>query len=145
MVEIQCPHCDEDIELEDGVSGLFDCPHCDEEFSWSSGTKWSLNNIVKWMNIIAAVIFVIGLVLFLIVLYLLMGGGAAGGFGLGWIIFGPIGMMILGLTVSYLSLLVWIIGKKIREEPVHKVLFYSAFAPLVIFLMIMFPIRIVGG
>ena len=34
MVEIQCPHCDEDIELEDDVFGLFDCPHCDEEFAW---------------------------------------------------------------------------------------------------------------
>ena len=34
MVEIQCPHCDEDIELEDDVFGLFDCPHCDEEFTW---------------------------------------------------------------------------------------------------------------
>jgi hypothetical protein len=34
MVEIRCPHCDEDIELEDDVFGLFDCPHCDEEFSW---------------------------------------------------------------------------------------------------------------
>ena len=34
MVEIQCPHCDEDIELEDDVFGLFDCPHCDEEFIW---------------------------------------------------------------------------------------------------------------
>jgi len=26
MVEIQCPHCEEDVELEDGVFGLFDCP-----------------------------------------------------------------------------------------------------------------------
>ena len=34
MVEIQCPHCEEDIELEDDVFGLFVCPHCDEEFSW---------------------------------------------------------------------------------------------------------------
>ena len=34
MVEIQCPHCDEDVELEDDVFGLFDCPHCDEEFTW---------------------------------------------------------------------------------------------------------------
>ena len=32
MVEIECPHCDEDIELDD--FGLFDCPHCDEEFIW---------------------------------------------------------------------------------------------------------------
>ena len=34
MVGIQCPHCDEDIELENDVFGLFDCPHCDEEFEW---------------------------------------------------------------------------------------------------------------
>jgi len=34
MVEIECPHCDEGIELDDDVFGLFDCPHCDEEFSW---------------------------------------------------------------------------------------------------------------
>ena len=34
MVVIQCPHCGDDIELEDGVFGLFDCPHCDEEFTW---------------------------------------------------------------------------------------------------------------
>ncbi len=34
MVEIQCPHCEEDIELEDGVFGLFDCPHCNNEFEF---------------------------------------------------------------------------------------------------------------
>ena len=34
MVEIQCPHCEEGIELEDDVFGLFVCPHCDEEFAW---------------------------------------------------------------------------------------------------------------
>lgn len=26
MVELQCPHCNEDIELDDGDSGLFNCP-----------------------------------------------------------------------------------------------------------------------
>ena len=36
MVVIQCPHCENNIELEDDASGLFDCPHCDEEFSWGS-------------------------------------------------------------------------------------------------------------
>jgi len=34
MVEIQCPHCEEDVELEDGVFGLFDCPHCNNEFEF---------------------------------------------------------------------------------------------------------------
>jgi hypothetical protein len=36
MVEIQCPHCDENIELEDGSYGLFDCPHCNKEFEWEN-------------------------------------------------------------------------------------------------------------
>ena len=35
MVEVGCPHCDENVELEDDVFGLFDCPHCDEEFIFS--------------------------------------------------------------------------------------------------------------
>ena len=34
MYEVQCPHCDKGIELEDGVYGLFVCPHCNEDFSW---------------------------------------------------------------------------------------------------------------
>ena len=37
MPVIQCPHCDEDIEL-DFTEGLFDCPHCDEEFTWGRET-----------------------------------------------------------------------------------------------------------
>jgi hypothetical protein len=143
MVEIQCPHCDEDIELEDGVSGLFDCPHCDKEFSWNSASKWSLNNILKWMNIVAVVIFVIGLILFLIMLVNFWIHPPSGYGGL--IILGPIGMMITGVTVSYLSLLIWIIGKKIRKEFVHKGLFYSAIAPWIILLLFMFPISILLG
>ena len=34
MVEIECPHCDEDIELDDDEFGLFECPYCEEEFEW---------------------------------------------------------------------------------------------------------------
>ena len=34
MVEIECPHCDEDIELDDDEFGLFECPNCEEEFEW---------------------------------------------------------------------------------------------------------------
>ena len=34
MVVIQCSHCGEDVELEDGTSGLFDCPHCEQDFSY---------------------------------------------------------------------------------------------------------------
>jgi hypothetical protein len=34
MVEIQCPHCDEDVEVGNVIFGLFDCPHCNNEFQW---------------------------------------------------------------------------------------------------------------
>ena len=36
MVEIECPHCDEGIELDDDASGEFACPLCDGEFEWNS-------------------------------------------------------------------------------------------------------------
>jgi len=35
MVEIECPHCEKDIQLDDGAFGLFECPHCEEEFTWN--------------------------------------------------------------------------------------------------------------
>ena len=39
MSLIQCPHCGEDIELEDGASGLFVCPYCDKDFTWDGDVK----------------------------------------------------------------------------------------------------------
>tara|TARA_B110000444_G_scaffold41423_1_gene37394 strand:+ start:16824 stop:17228 length:405 start_codon:yes stop_codon:yes gene_type:complete len=40
MVEIECPHCDEGIELNDNEFGLFECPFCEEDFEWNSeGTE----------------------------------------------------------------------------------------------------------
>ena len=95
------------------------------------------------MNIVAVVIFAIGLVLFLIILVSFWLDPPSGYEGL--IILGPIGLMIFGVTGSYLSLLIWIIGKKIRKESVHKGLFYFAIAPLVILFLIMFPISIAFG
>ena len=35
MVEILCPHCDGEIELDDDASGEFECPLCDGEFEWN--------------------------------------------------------------------------------------------------------------
>jgi len=34
MIEIQCPHCKEGIELQREGFGLFDCPVCKLEFEW---------------------------------------------------------------------------------------------------------------
>ena len=33
MVKVECPHCEEDVLLDDRAHGLFDCPHCNNEFS----------------------------------------------------------------------------------------------------------------
>lgn len=35
MVAILCPHCEEEIELEDDASGEFACPYCEGEFEWN--------------------------------------------------------------------------------------------------------------
>ena len=35
MVEILCPHCEEEIALDDDASGEFSCPHCDGDFEWN--------------------------------------------------------------------------------------------------------------
>ena len=35
MVEIECPNCDEGVELDDGDFGLLECPLCQEDFEWN--------------------------------------------------------------------------------------------------------------
>ena len=42
MVEILCPHCEEEIALDDDASGEFVCPHCDGEFEWNIETEVGL-------------------------------------------------------------------------------------------------------
>jgi len=60
MVEIQCPHCEEAVVLDEGRYGLFNCPHCDEQFSWSASTKWTLTYFSDFCLKISAFIFVLG-------------------------------------------------------------------------------------
>ena len=50
MVVIQCPHCILEVELDDGVSGLFDCPHCGEDFQWGEIDEEIDHNIVTWLD-----------------------------------------------------------------------------------------------
>ena len=48
MVEILCPHCDEEIGLDNDAIGEFSCPHCDEDFTWGGlsgdGTSTDIYN-----------------------------------------------------------------------------------------------------
>ncbi|MEC7484404.1 MAG: hypothetical protein VX998_06415, partial [Candidatus Thermoplasmatota archaeon] len=39
MVEILCPHCEKEIELDDDASGVFACPHCEGEFEWNTSSN----------------------------------------------------------------------------------------------------------
>ena len=39
MVEILCPHCDEEIGLDDDAIGEFICPHCGEDFTCAYLTR----------------------------------------------------------------------------------------------------------
>ena len=54
MVEILCPHCDDEIEFDDDSSGVFACPYCEGEFEWNvdpapskSGGKAVDNSVFK--------------------------------------------------------------------------------------------------
>ena len=70
MVVIQCPHCILEVELDDGVSGLFDCPHCGEDFQWGeideeidhkkpTRSDWAMSRVPRYVGIV----FVLGTVL----------------------------------------------------------------------------------
>jgi len=71
MVEILCPHCEGEIELDDDASGEFACPLCDGEFEWNITeenteimTNTSNNPVVLTSNIIhglGALLLIIGL------------------------------------------------------------------------------------
>jgi hypothetical protein len=46
MVEILCPHCEGEIELDDDASGEFGCPLCDGEFEWNVEEDESFDDAV---------------------------------------------------------------------------------------------------
>lgn len=124
MVEIQCPSCEADIELEDGVFGLFDCPVCGEEFSWDDDEEKFdeeitqpedplglriLKFIVKSGLFLSIAIFLIAIISGIIIL--ITDGGliillsvwlaiAAGYIFLGTIIVGFIGLLIYAIVES---------------------------------------------
>ena len=39
MVVIECPHCSEDIEMDDDAFGLFECPYCENDYEWGEAPK----------------------------------------------------------------------------------------------------------
>ena len=56
MVEILCPHCEEEIALDDDASGEFVCPHCDGEFEWNTKPEqvYQENKILEYSESIGS-------------------------------------------------------------------------------------------
>ena len=62
MTVTKCPHCSLEVELDDGVTGLFDCPHCGEEFQWGKmdkETDWTQANSVAWVLLVGVSLILI--------------------------------------------------------------------------------------
>ena len=75
MVEIICPHCDQEIEVPDDAHGDFECPLCSEVFEWEEPQishefermvetpTQTKAGIVGFVVVVLFIIFVIGAVL----------------------------------------------------------------------------------
>ena len=109
VVVIQCPHCEEDVELEDGVSGVFDCPHCGDDFSYGDEEFRELSLFQRsqlFMStgvIIGLVVIAIGVITFLGFAIFNDDGGE---FGSGMWIFIPCGIFAVGIPIVVISFFV---------------------------------------
>ena len=104
MVVIQCPHCEEDVELEDGALGLFDCPHCDEDFSYGETDEYAYSLLSQTQfflspgMIVGLIIFGIGLIWFLLLKQTTSGGGLEN-----LVMIYPAGVCALGVPIILIS------------------------------------------
>ena len=72
MLEIQCPHCSGDIEVNEDASGLFDCPHCDKEFEY--GTSHNVGGLNRPQKISIATLSLISLIVLVYGISLVISG-----------------------------------------------------------------------
>jgi len=63
MVEIQCPHCDAVVELEDGVSGTFSCLNCESSIEWGNTVNTTMRT--PRGTIIFGILSILGLIAFI--------------------------------------------------------------------------------
>lgn len=47
MVVIECPHCSDEIEMDDDSYGLFECPSCGGEYEWGEEPKTKISKSTK--------------------------------------------------------------------------------------------------
>ncbi len=89
MVEILCPHCEGEIELDDDAKGEFACPLCDGEFEWGveedeldfleATSVNNVNNMILTENpvirITAGVIFCVAMAIYIVSSLFILGAG----------------------------------------------------------------------
>lgn len=80
MVEILCPHCEGEIELDDDASGEFECPLCSGEFEWNISPEVKpstsrnqameiVSHPIQWYGLAFSVIMLVILILSLSATY----------------------------------------------------------------------------
>lgn len=84
MVEILCPHCDGEIELDDDASGEFECPLCQGEFEWNITPSLEKSNAynhaventfhpIQWFGFAFSIVILVILVISLSATYYTVG------------------------------------------------------------------------
>ena len=84
MVEILCPHCDGEIELDDDASGEFECPLCEGEFEWnvtpsikkSNAYSPAVENVyhpIQWFSLAFSIVMLVILIISLSATYYTVG------------------------------------------------------------------------
>ena len=84
MVEILCPHCEGEIELDDDASGEFECPLCGGEFEWNISPEVKqyssrnqamgiVNHPIQWFGLVFSVIMLVILIMSLSATYYTVG------------------------------------------------------------------------
>lgn len=106
MVVIQCPHCEEEIELPDDSFGLFDCPHCEVEFSYGEDEIYAptfVNRIQLFMS--AGMISGLAIIAIAIITFIWFSifNSDNGEFGSGFWIFWPAGICAIGMPIVVIS------------------------------------------
>ena len=80
MVEILCPHCEGEIELDDDASGEFECPLCGGEFEWNlspvvkppssrNRAMEIVNHPIQWFGLAFSVVILVILIMSLSATY----------------------------------------------------------------------------
>ena len=107
MVVIQCPHCGEDVELEDEESGSFECPYCNKDFAWDRGLDLNDSKVI-FLSLLFGIFSPI--LIFFLTFWITVAVGDPQGFDvLGYYL---ISLLICIIYTPSLAIYAWLTGNK---------------------------------